>query len=44
MRMPVVLINASSKGSINFLNLAREFLKRNGDEIAAKAKVSTPKS
>ncbi|MCH2083257.1 MAG: AAA family ATPase [Saprospiraceae bacterium] len=44
MRMPVVLINASSKGSINFLNLAREFLKRNGDEIAAAANVSTPES
>lgn len=33
---PVVLINAGSKGAINFLNLAREFLLRNGDSIIPK--------
>ena len=30
---PIVMINAGSKGSINFLNLAREFLKNNNDGI-----------
>lgn len=30
---PIVLINASSRGSINFLNLAEEFLKNNNDNI-----------
>ncbi len=30
---PVVMINASSRGSINFLNLAKEFLKNNNDRI-----------
>ena len=29
MHLPVLLYDASSKGSINFLNLANEFLKRN---------------
>ncbi|MEM1215422.1 MAG: AAA family ATPase [Bacteroidota bacterium] len=31
MHMPVVLINASSRGAINFLNLAQEFLRKNND-------------
>lgn len=33
MHMPVVLFDAGSKGSINFLNLAKEFLIKNGDSI-----------
>lgn len=35
MHAPIVLINANAKGSINFLNLAEEFLTRNEDSIAA---------
>lgn len=31
MQMPVVMINAGSKGATNFLNLAKEFLKNNSD-------------
>ncbi len=31
MHMPVVLLNAGSKGSINFLNLAQELLTKNAD-------------
>ncbi len=31
MHMPVVLINAGGSGSVNFLNLANEFLTRNND-------------
>ncbi|HMQ60649.1 MAG TPA: AAA family ATPase [Flavilitoribacter sp.] len=31
--MPIVLINAGSKGSINFLNLAQEFLAKNKDNV-----------
>jgi len=39
MHMPVVLYDASSKGANNFLNLANEFLTRNGEKTtAAKAK------
>lgn len=38
MHMPVVMINAGSKGSVNFLNLTREFLRKNNDPIAAKKK------
>ncbi len=34
MHMPIVLINAGAKGSINFLNLANEFLQKNNDSIA----------
>ena len=34
LHMPIVMINAGSKGSINFLNLAREFLQNNNDPIA----------
>ncbi len=30
---PIVLINASSRGAVNFLNLAQEFLKNNNDDI-----------
>jgi len=33
MHVPVVLYDASSKGAINFLNLAREFLLKNDDGI-----------
>ncbi len=32
---PVVMINASSRGSINFLNLAKEFLQNNKDKITS---------
>jgi hypothetical protein len=32
------LYDAGSKGSINFLNLAKEFLARNGDPIKKKRK------
>jgi len=31
---PVILYDASSKGAINFLNLATEFLKHNNDEVS----------
>lgn len=41
MHMPVVLLAASSKGSINFLNLAREFLRKNNDQIKTKKKEAT---
>lgn len=37
LHMPVVMVNASSKGSINFLNLAKEFLDKNNDLIAKAA-------
>jgi len=30
---PIVLINASSRGAVNFLNLAQEFLQKNNDDI-----------
>jgi len=33
LHVPVVLYDASSKGTINFLNLAKEFLERNEDPI-----------
>ena len=36
MHMPVVLMDAGSKGSINFLNLAKEFLEKNNDTISMK--------
>lgn len=35
MHMPVVMFDATSRGSINFLNLAKEFLIKNGDKITA---------
>lgn len=34
---PVILYDASSKGAINFLNLATEFLKYNNDEVSITA-------
>lgn len=37
--MPVVMMNATSKGSINFLNLAKEFLNKNNDTIKNPKKV-----
>lgn len=37
--MPVVMMNATSKGSINFLNLAKEFLNKNNDTIKSTKKV-----
>lgn len=36
--LPVLLYDAASKGSINFLNLSKEFLKRNGEEVKLKKK------
>ncbi|MCP9234967.1 ParA family protein [Lewinella sp. JB7] len=33
MHMPVVMINAGSRGANNFLNLAEEFLLKNGEKI-----------
>lgn len=33
MHMPVVLINAGSRGAVNFLNLAQEFLRKNKDVL-----------
>ncbi|PHN05036.1 ParA family protein [Flavilitoribacter nigricans] len=33
MHQPVVMVNAGSRGSINFLNLAKEFLENNSDAI-----------
>jgi chromosome partitioning protein len=33
LHMPVVMLNAGSRGSINFLNLAREFLTNNNDQM-----------
>ena len=33
MLMPVVLINAGSRGAVNFLNLAQEFLRKNKDVL-----------
>jgi chromosome partitioning protein len=35
MHMPVVMFDASSRGSVNFLNLAKEFLTKNGDSVKA---------
>ncbi len=34
MHLPVIMYDAGSKGSTNFLNLAYEFLRKNGDSIA----------
>ncbi|MFK7937037.1 MAG: ParA family protein [Saprospiraceae bacterium] len=36
--VPVLLYDAASKGSINFLNLSKEFLKRNGEQVKLKKK------
>lgn len=38
MHVPVVLYDAASKGTVNFLNLAREFLEKNKDHLLKKAK------
>ncbi|MBK7407588.1 MAG: ParA family protein [Saprospirales bacterium] len=35
LHQPVILYDATSKGSTNFLNLAEEFLQKNGDPIAS---------
>lgn len=35
MHMPAIMINATSKGSVNFLNLATEFLEKNNDTVEA---------
>jgi len=39
LHMPVVMMNAGAKGSVNFFNLANEFLKQNNDKVATKTKV-----
>ncbi len=39
MHLPVVLYDAASTGAINFLNLAREFLKKNNDWVEQEASV-----
>ena len=33
LHMPVVLVNAGSRGAVNFLNLAQEFLRKNDDSM-----------
>ncbi len=38
---PVIVYDAASKGAINFLNLALEFLKNNGDEAALTATMTS---
>ncbi len=38
LHVPVVLYDASSKGTVNFLNLAREFLQKNDDYRTRKTK------
>ncbi|MCP3932649.1 MAG: ParA family protein [Bacteroidetes bacterium] len=40
MRLPVIMYDASSKGTTNFLNLAKEFLAKNNDTIKLKQKAS----
>jgi chromosome partitioning protein len=35
MHMPIVMLNAGSRGSVNFLNLAKEFLEKNSDAIVS---------
>ncbi|MEY3367712.1 MAG: hypothetical protein RI973_867 [Bacteroidota bacterium] len=37
MHLPVVMYDAGSRGTVNFLNLAKEFLKRNKDSIVTTA-------
>ncbi|GLR18405.1 ParA family protein [Portibacter lacus] len=39
--LPVILYDASSKGTSNFLNLANEFLKKNDDSIYDKEKMES---
>ncbi|MEM9916862.1 MAG: AAA family ATPase [Bacteroidota bacterium] len=36
LHVPVVLYDAASKGTVNFLNLAREFLQKNKDSLLSK--------
>ena len=33
MRLPVIMYDTTSKGSVNFLNLAKEFLQKNKDTL-----------
>jgi len=40
MHTPVVMFDANSRGSVNFLNLAKEFLEKNGDSIETPALVT----
>ena len=42
LHMPVVMVNAGSKGSVNFLNLAHEFLANNNDRITVPAVSADP--
>lgn len=42
LHMPVVLMNAGCKGSINFLNLAKEFLDNNNDPISLQSSAAIP--
>ncbi len=42
LHMPVVMLNAGSKGSVNFLNLAHEFLANNNDRITVSAMSTGP--
>mgnify|MGYP001796616570 CR=1 FL=1 len=37
MHMPVVMINAGSRGATNFLNLAEELLAKNGEPLSQAA-------
>ena len=39
-RQPVIMYDAASTGSMNFMQLALEFLKRNDDEKGGKLAVS----
>jgi chromosome partitioning protein len=41
MRMPVLLYDVTSKGSTNFLNLAREFLLKNNDFAGTRTAIAT---
>ncbi len=40
LHVPVIMYDATSKGTINFLNLAKEFLIKNGDNINRPAQVA----
>lgn len=44
MHVPVVQLDATSRGSINFLNLAKEFLDKNNDPIQLKSVEKDPVS
>ncbi|MBK7337109.1 MAG: ParA family protein [Saprospirales bacterium] len=43
LHQPVILYDAASKGSTNFLNLAEEFLQKNGDSVIADRPSAGPK-